>query len=393
MRLGTINKPVLLVPGFGGSKLVVNAPEKKLLKPPKNDFINLSAVFTKQWEEMFNLKFDIDKGVIVEDSIDAYDFGGVDGVRNLCEDCSKIDGLLSQVFKSEVIVNLYNYRYFDTVIDHLMQNHDYEAGLDLCGIPYDFRKIMVPSYLQDMFRKLKLLIEERREVTNKPCVVVAHSLGCLFIYLFLVKHVDHAWKQKHIDKFISISAPYGGCSIALKTILSGLPRLSFLKDKYYSIIKNSTGLVATLPNTFGFEKDDVIIIDKSDTKTFTVNDFMDILPESTQFIWENNIKHNNIMYSKNTGVKTIFVVNTDKPTDYQYLYNLKGCDPKTQKIDEPITTITKLGDTVVHKESLLYHAYNSCMYDNYSIIEVPNTEHSKILDSDQLCRIISDCLL
>jgi hypothetical protein len=396
MKLALPKKPILLVPGFGGSKLVVNCPKRKKHiktegKIPKNDFINLSNVFTKQWEEMFNLKYDYETGIIVEDSIDAYDFGGVDGIRNLCEDCSKIDNVLSQVFKSELIINLYNYKYFDTIIKHLIDDHGYIAGVDLSGVPYDFRKIMVSSYLESIYAKLKDLIEEKKEITGRRSLIISHSLGGILIYLFLTTYVDTEWKHKYIEKFVSISAPYGGCSIALKTVLSGLPRLSFLKDKYYNIIKNSTGLIATLPNKYGYTKDDIIVMDKHKMKMYDIDDYLTLLPESTHFVWENNVKENIENFKKNTEVETVFVVCTDKPTDYQYLYNLE-LNPKTEKIDEPITTITKPGDTVVHAQSLLFHSMNGCMYDNYNLIEVPNVEHSKILDSHLLTRIISDCI-
>jgi hypothetical protein len=388
-------KPVILLPGFGGSKLVNSngtcpfPPKRQMTPTPiakKNGFINLS-VFEKDWEAKYRLKFDKQTGLSMDDNIDVHDFGGVEGIRNLCEDCTHIDNVLSYVMKKEVINNAYNYKYFDTLVK-CFERTGYVVGNDLFGAPYDFRKIMIPEYLTSYFGKLKALIERSVETTGRKGVIVCHSIGCLIFYMFLVEYCDTDWKHKHIDKFISVAGPYGGSSIALKTLFSGLPRLNFLKDKYFSVIQNSTGMILALPNMLGYAGDQIILHDQSNRRSYRVHDYFEVLPEVAQHVWVNDVQHHLQSLLKNTEVDTIFVTCTSHATDVRYTYS----DITKNLCKEPIIIKNCRGDSVIPRKSLLFHNKNRQLYPNYRFIDVPNTEHTKILHTKQLLNIIKDNL-
>lgn len=391
----TTRRPLVLVPGFGGSKLVLNnrsalGPPGKACsngsygKHPKNAFINL-GVFSKDWERRLELKFDRSTGISIDDGIDVYDFGGVDGVQHLCEECTVVDGLLRLVFGEEDAINeVYNYRYYDAIIEKAVKM-GHVPGVDLMGAPYDFRKVLVPRYLSAYYRKLKQLIEDGRARTGRPCVLTAHSLGGLLAYAFLTRYVDAAWKVRHVHRFVSLCAPYGGCSIALKTLLCGAPGLGVFKERYSGVLQKSTGIIGTLPNPASYDPHQPIV--KLHTgRTYTVYDYLSLLPESTRYV-HNNYVHDVIeMFGENTGVDTTFIVCCDRPTEISYEF---GDDFVT---DEPVKTHYAPGDAVVHADSLLFHARNDRMYENFEYVNLKATEHSKVLHSRDMWDVLVQAL-
>jgi hypothetical protein len=375
-------RPIVLVPGLAGSKLVSTRPVSKEMKEahkhPKNEFININVAIDKDWT---------DKMMSFDNELDTYDFGGVNGIRNLCQECENLDWYFERVFKTKLIKNNINYTYYDDIIKKL-EEKGYVSGINLLGTPYDFRKIMYPNYLDDLFIKTKLLIEKTYDITKKPVVIVAHSIGCLVVYLFLVNFVSREWKKKYLYEFISVAGPYGGCSISLKTILSGIPYSSFLKERYHSIFQMCSGNTLALPNILSYHTNDVILVDSSKDMEFTINNYMDILPKVVQDIWFGYVKNQLPSFLKNTEVDTTFVVSTDLETDYKYIYEELKLDDKTQK--EPNEIIKIKGDSVVHKDSLLFHKNHNLMFPNYKLRKFSNEEHSNILQGDELFNLVYD---
>jgi pimeloyl-ACP methyl ester carboxylesterase len=396
-------KPIVLIPGFGGSKLIDNCPipPPAVRKPPgqfipfgsslrtaieppirNNDFINLN-LFDNEWEDKFLLRYDRNAGLSIDDHIDVHDFGGVDGVRNLCNDCDKIDGFFNHFFKVEVINKVYNYKYYDTLITRL-EEKGYVASVDLFGAPYDFRKIMIPEYFEEYLRKLRNLIETSYDINKKPCTLVAHSIGCLVTYIFLVEYSDALWKKKYIEKFISIGGPYGGSSIALKTLLSGLPKLNLLKEKYSNVIQNSTGLIMALPNVLGYDTRDPIVYDMEKIKSYNIQNVFELLPEIPFRIWHDYIKYYLPCYLENNEVNTVILTTTNVSTDIAYLY--ESIDIKTMK--EPERIVRSHGDGVIPKKSLLLHSRRIFDFPNYKFLNVRDNEHTRILHSKELFDIV-----
>jgi hypothetical protein len=258
------------------------------------------------------------------------------------------------------------------------------VGGNLFGAPYDFRTIMLTNHMERYFVRLQELIEQATQQNRNKVVVVAHSIGCLLMYIFLVDYVSHEWKCKHIDSFISVGGPYGGSSLSLKTLISGLPKLSIFKERYFNVIQYSTGILLALPNVLGYQHEEPILSDVLHGKDYNLETYFQLLPDVTTHIWRNNVKPHIMSLTKDTGVRTVFVMASNHKTDLRYIYN--GIDIQKQK--EPIKIKLCYGDTVVPKRSLKFHARNRFMYPKYTMLDIPNSEHTKILHSAELTQIV-----
>jgi hypothetical protein len=394
----TFKTPIVIIPGFAGSKLIdktkLTVPKLSKIKAgnniscstKKNGFINLN-LFDKEWQQRYVLKYDPENpNCSIDDDIDIYDFGGVDGIQNLCEDCSQLDSLFMSVLKKPVISDIYNYKYFDDLVERLTNRSGYIGGENLHGAPYDFRKIMIPEYLEDYLKKMKDLIEKTYEANRNKVLLVSHSIGCLITYLFLVGYCDISWKNKYIKSFISIGGPYGGSSVGLKTVLSGIPKLPFLKERYYNIMQRSSGLALALPNALGYHENDILLFEKQGHKAYTIHDYHETLPEFTYDMWEKHVRPIVPLFLENTGVKTIMVTTTNSSTEYGYVYDTIN----TEKIREPEEIRTTTGDSIVTANSLSTHERRRLNYLNYDFVNFKDAdlEHTSVLFSQDLYELI-----
>lgn len=108
--------------------------------------------------------------------------------------------------------------YFDKLVDAMLKL-GYERGKDLKGAPYDWR--LTPTLSDEFLGNLSKLIESNYyEHFNQRVVLIGHSMGNMVIY-YMLKRMPREWKDKFIDSFISINAPYIGSVKALKAITSG----------------------------------------------------------------------------------------------------------------------------------------------------------------------------
>lgn len=55
---------------------------------------------------------------------------------------------------------------------------------------------------------------------GKPVFLIGHSLGCLHLLYFLLRQ-PQSWKDRFIDGFISLAAPWGGSIKPLLILASG----------------------------------------------------------------------------------------------------------------------------------------------------------------------------
>lgn len=144
-------------------------------------------------------------------------WGCVDGISNLFE-----FDLGDRVLVHPTLSSVY-----EELIDDLVYEHDYAAGQNLFGAPYDFRLVADEIYLQKYFANLKTLIEQAYDKTAscdsgpKRVFVATHSLGGPVFLYFLNTYVDATWKQKYIRAFISVGSPWTGSPKAIRALLSG----------------------------------------------------------------------------------------------------------------------------------------------------------------------------
>ena len=55
---------------------------------------------------------------------------------------------------------------------------------------------------------------------GKPVFLIGHSLGCLHLLYFLLRQ-PQTWKDRFIDGFISLGAPWGGSIKPMLVLASG----------------------------------------------------------------------------------------------------------------------------------------------------------------------------
>lgn len=377
-------KPIVLIPGFAGSRLCIRKPNT-VSQNPKNDFVNLN-IFDKAWQSHFELKIDHHSSTVdIYDNIDVHDFGGVDGIRNLCDDCQKIDNFIRRIDESKTIERSYNYKYFDAFITRL-EAHGYQSRFNMFGAPYDFRKVGVQEYLETFVSCFKALLETSFDINGRRAILVAHSIGALVAYIILTEFLSQGWKERFIERFVSVSAPYGGCSVSMKTCLSGYPKLTLLKDRYLNVMSQSTGMTLAFPNTFGYRPGDILLSGLApDNGEFCVGNFFEALPTKMKNVWLNNTRDFIPSYMKNTGLPTTIITSTfDSQTDFSYVY--KNLAQTANR--EPLLTHYTDGDSLIPKNSLTVHERHASVFPNYNFVRINGVEHTNILSDRRFHDIV-----
>ncbi|CAA7404297.1 unnamed protein product [Spirodela intermedia] len=116
--------------------------------------------------------------------------------------------------------------YMGTLVKSLEEEIGYEEGKSLFGAPYDFRYGLAAEgrpckvgegYLRD----LKELIENATVAnTGRPAVLVAHSLGTLFMLQLLARNSPE-WRRQYIKHLVAVAPPWGGAVVQMLTFASG----------------------------------------------------------------------------------------------------------------------------------------------------------------------------
>lgn len=73
---------------------------------------------------------------------------------------------------------------------------------------------------EEYHQKLSGLVEEMHAIYGKPVFLIGHSLGCLQLLYFLLRQ-PQSWKDRFIDGFISLGAPWGGSVKPMLVLASG----------------------------------------------------------------------------------------------------------------------------------------------------------------------------
>lgn len=207
--------PVILVPGYGGSRLEAKWSKGRVehfVCESKSDWTNIWLDVKRLLPymidcliELFRLEFD----PATNTTRNTY------GVQVRVKDPDSLSTV-------EYLTNLHapSFGYFAPIIKKLIDDLGYERDVNLRGAPYDFRK--APNELSDYFVNLKLMSELLLEQTNgqEQVTYICHSMGCNNILYFL-HHQPLAWKTKHVKRVISLAAPWAGSMAALRAAALG----------------------------------------------------------------------------------------------------------------------------------------------------------------------------
>eukprot|EP00937_MAST-01D_sp_MAST-1D-sp2_P001008 g1008.t1 len=212
------SKPVVIVPGIVGSNIEAKLDKPSVPQPlchQKSDWYYLwlesYEVAPDAVQCMFDnlkLKHSGDGNVTNNDGVTTRvpDYGGVGGVR-----CA----MPATDAACNSTVN------WGMAIDALVAA-GLTPGADLVSAPYDFR-FGPKTWLGREYPQLKALVEKTYASNGNRSVVLASiSLGGPYLHLFLTQYVDAAWKDQHIDSWLSMSSLWNGATQVAQMLTAGL---------------------------------------------------------------------------------------------------------------------------------------------------------------------------
>jgi len=181
-------------------------------------------------------------------------------------------------------------------IQKSLLNMGHQTGLTLYSTPYDWRKTTMANGVSHVIEQT---VKQIYELTGKPTVLMAHSLGN-FGALHFLNSLTAEEKEKYIANYVSITNPLAGAPKALKTFIGGDHDYVYKKFgiNYYAqkmLIKGSSGAFDLMPkNTYSsFAEEDWLKEWKVRTDLENKNDVN--TPEG-RAVWENAVKNGDYGY-------------------------------------------------------------------------------------------------
>jgi hypothetical protein len=184
-------------------------------------------------------------------------------------------------------------------------------------VPYDFRLVGNTDYTNKLYASLSDSIEQEVMSKHEKSTIIAHSLGGLIIHDFLVNYCTNEWKQKYINKLITINTPYGGTMISLKSIHEKHIKYPFTNKKIkLNFVRYIGGLLWTLPNKYHLSQSKIIY--QSKNKNYATSDLSDVLAlldsDETRIIFNRHFDKKIQSINKPSGVKTLVIYARGEPT-------------------------------------------------------------------------------
>lgn len=257
-------RPIVLVPGLGGSVLVQKGHETRRLfhkSVPDNRWVNIyvaSQQGLRRWKKDMRGEIMYDgNGKVVslqpEVPMHGYDFGGSKGVKDIVPEF-----LLLPSNYQKLLDDMFHHRYFHSIVEQ-MYMHGYRDHFSLFGAPYDFRFILDPIIRAEYYKQLQVLIENACSNTGEKVVLVSHSLGGIIFKSFLTTLGSQDWINRHVERWVCISAPFGGSYSALYAATSGEHYIPAMRSSVQHELQRNLGIVACFPNKLAFSDDEPLL--------------------------------------------------------------------------------------------------------------------------------------
>lgn len=206
--------PVILVPGYGGSRLEAKwerGQVEHFLCESKSDWTNIWLDVKRLLPYMIDCLIELFKLEFDHATNSTSNTDGVDVRVRDPDDLSTVEYLID--------LRAPTFGYFALIISRLEYGLGYERNVNLRAAPYDFRK--APNELSDYFASLKHKTEQSYEQNNRqPITFICHSMGCNNILYFLQRQ-PLAWKEQYVRRVISLAAPWAGSMAALRAAALG----------------------------------------------------------------------------------------------------------------------------------------------------------------------------
>ena len=405
-------RPVVLIPGIGGSVLVKQGQTHKKFFRQKlidNRWINLTP-FSKRsvarWKDdmTYGVRRDpATKRITGFDGYESrgivpYDIGGTAGVKDLVSEV-----LLLNQKQQDDIENIYQSRYFHALCEALYAK-GYADGKTLVGLPYDFRLVLDPEYRRRLFNTFRVYIERavadaRRESGADGAVVVAHSLGALLFKWFLSSgDVGPDWIAENVAHFVSLCAPYGGAPNSIKACVAGEHYIPMFQQVFQEELQYNSGIIMCFPNRIGTLGSDVLYelqagggggegggrarpADPDKTREIRLGDYADLAAGGAiPFeIWRDLYEPHIAVVEKRVAVPTTAVLTVNVATEARF---------KARKLSAyPYDTSYGYGDGVVPARSL--KSYRKLFAgDETEELLISGGNHAKLISDPRVCRLV-----
>lgn len=382
-------KPIVLIPGIGGSILVDRTQTHKQFMHWKlldNRWLNIYPYHpssVKRWKKDMAYQMLRDKGPhqhIVgftnyeNPNIDVYDMGGTQGMKDVVSEFL----LLSKEHQQNLELQ-YHFRYFHSVCEHFYKM-GYEDHRNLIGLPYDFRLALDPTARREMFEAFQTQIEQAVKRNRYPCVVVTHSFGGIMFKWFLHSPwIDDAWIKEHIYRWVCISCPFGGSAQTIPAVTSG----DFYLPMFYKLFKEelatNSAMIACLPNMIGYDPHHPLIIDPN--HKYTIRDYHSLAKKGYLAfeIWRDLYEPYLNMLCTPLSLKTHIVrANQMDTPDTYYVKSLEEYPYKRDYVH---------GDGVVANHSL--SAYRKVLVPSLTKdMIVPFSDHTSLISDHRVIQVI-----
>ncbi|XP_072013227.1 lysosomal phospholipase A and acyltransferase-like [Amphiura filiformis] len=374
----TKGSPVILVPGDGGNQLWATLNKSSTvhyLCTKKSDLYNLWL----NLEELFPYLIEcfVDNIIMQYDNKTRtiHDAPGVNVYLKDFGNTSTVEWLdPSQVTLAKYFVGLVN----------ALVKVGYERGVSVRGAPFDFRR--APHDDGGWGVALKHLIEDTYKINgNRKVVLISHSLGGPFTLYFLNKMTPD-WKNKFLESFVPIAAPFAGATKIKRMFSSG--------DNFDEYVINAITVrpaqrtypssAFLLPSSKYWDDDEVLMY--TPKFNYTVNDykkfFMDLGCPSC---WDLTVDTKDLIHDlRAPGLPVYGIHGRDVDTEEQYTFDASHKFPDAQ----PVIKFGQ-GDGTVNMRSLKsYLKWRKEQKAPVTEYEIPGGEHLAILQNATLHQYI-----
>lgn len=393
-------RPIVVIPGFGGSVLVKQGQTHKRVLGRQVLHNRWMQMYPFMPKKAFEWKHDMAYGVArdpgtkkiiglngySERGISAYDLGGTRGIKDIVPEFL----FLGDTYR-DTLNDIFHFRYFHKLCDRLY-TEGYEDYKNLVGIPYDFRLVLDPAYRTWLFDVFRVFLEDVRQRNGGlPAVVVTHSLGGILLKWFLEGETAE-WIEENISKIVMISPPFGGASFALRAVMSGDHYIKMFHKTAKEELQRNSGIIMCLPNEAG---DGKFIIDRPKAIRGTGENLMGalnhrsygdlastMLPfEIWRDLYEPYLRPMILRPMRADLSKKLVQIVISSARETAVGYVSEGTDIY------PHTEIKGLGDGVLSNKSL-----QSAMkiFPNAKILDALDVDHTRLVSDERVIRSILD---
>ncbi|XP_072492191.1 phosphatidylcholine-sterol acyltransferase isoform X3 [Notamacropus eugenii] len=378
--LNNHTRPVVLVPGCLGNQL-----EAKLDKP---NVVNWLCY--RKTDDFFTIWFDLN--MFLPLGVDCW----IDNTRVVY---NRTTGQMSNAPGVQIRVpgfgKTFSVEYLDpnklagymhTLVQNLV-NNGYVRDETVRAAPYDWR--LDPTQQEEYFKKLAGLVEEMHATYGKPVFLIGHSLGNLHLLYFLLNQ-PQAWKDRFIDGFIALGAPWAGSIKPMKVLASGdnqgIPVMSNIKLREEQ--RRATTSPWMFPSRLAWPEDHVFFSTPNINYTFQnlQRFFADLHFEDGWYMW---LQTRDLLAGLPApGVEVYCLYGVGLPTPYTYIYD------EGFPYNDPVSVLYEDGDDTVATRSMeLCARWRDQQSQPVHVFPVPGLEHLNMVFNNQTLDYINSILL